>query len=190
MMDFSKSLIEKISSYNLFNNLLPGAIFSYIVERTSRIVISSDSIWKNLFIYYFIGLLVGRISSLLIEPLLMKLTIKKNKNREPYIKFAPYEDYIKASEENDFIKILNESSNLYRCLVATFLLIVFCKLYDWFLYDFVKNMGNTWQNLLIIVLCLLSSLIFVLSYRKQVDYIRKRVEVIGNHTKANIGGGK
>ena len=45
MEDIIKNLVEKISSYDILNNLFPGVIFCSIVERTTRITFSTGEIW-------------------------------------------------------------------------------------------------------------------------------------------------
>ncbi|XJN32673.1 hypothetical protein AB2E29_10455 [Escherichia coli] len=52
-------LWEKISSYNIFNNLFPGALFIYLLERMTNIVLSGDDLIKNVVLYYFVGLVIG-----------------------------------------------------------------------------------------------------------------------------------
>ena len=42
MEDIIKNLVEKISSYDILNNLFPGVIFCSIVERTTRITFSTE----------------------------------------------------------------------------------------------------------------------------------------------------
>ena len=171
-------VLEKISSYNLFNNLLPGIIFCQAVEHVTKIVITDNSFFTNFFIYYFIGILIGRISSVIVEPILMKIKFKniRTQNECFYINFAPYEDYVEASENIPFIKILNESCNMYRCFISTFLLIICCKLYDCVFSKWLSCLKIGDSGIIIIVICLLIMLLFIMSYKKQVDYIRKRVE--------------
>ena len=185
MKDITKTIIEKISSYNLFNNLLPGIVFCYVVERTTQIVIKGDSFFENLFIYYFIGVLVGRISSLFIEPMLMKMKVKDKQSnvKEAYIKFVPYKDYVEASESNPFIKVLNESCNMYRCFISIFLLAACCKIYDSYISVWLCNVWSAGNDIKVIVMCLVIALLFAMCYKKQVDYIRNRVEKYTNTKK-------
>jgi hypothetical protein len=61
--------MEKISSYNIFNNLFP-ALFVYLLERSTKVILSTDDIVKNIVLYYFAGLIIGRVGSIIIEPLL------------------------------------------------------------------------------------------------------------------------
>ena len=71
MEEIIKNLVEKISSYNIWNNLFPGIVFCSIVERTTRIILSTGEIWKDLFIYYFAGMIISRIGSNFIEKILI-----------------------------------------------------------------------------------------------------------------------
>jgi hypothetical protein len=60
--------MEKISSYNIFNNLF-RALFVYLLERLTKVILSTDDIVKNIVLYYFAGLIIGRVGSIIIEPL-------------------------------------------------------------------------------------------------------------------------
>lgn len=48
-----EKLIEKLDSYSILNNLLPGAVFAYLFEYIFEVDIVRDGIVENLFIYYF-----------------------------------------------------------------------------------------------------------------------------------------
>ena len=101
---------------------------------------------------------------------------KKTKNKEPLLKFAPYDKYVDASENNTFIKTLSETNNTYRTIIAMVILILVVKLYDWFIYDVVQLLGEMGNNLVFVIICLITIILFVYSYKKQTDYIRNRVE--------------
>ena len=60
MNDVARNVIEKISSYNLFNNFFPGIIFCYMVKEFTRFSLADGELLENLFIYYFCTLLVLR----------------------------------------------------------------------------------------------------------------------------------
>ena len=79
MEDGGNKLIEKISSYNIFNNLLPGIIFCYIVEKTTRLIFQTGEVWEKFFIYYFAGMIINRIGSILVEPMLKSLKTRKKR---------------------------------------------------------------------------------------------------------------
>ena len=50
------------------------------------------------------------------------------------------------------------------------------KLYDWFIYDLINDLGVSGSNSVFLIVCLLIIMLFICSYKKQTDYIRGRVE--------------
>jgi len=155
-----KELLDKLSSYNLFNYLLPGTLFAAAAEHISDHKVPQSNIVVELFVYYFIGLVISRIGSLVLEP-----AMKKTK----FVKFAPYKDFVRACTHDSKIEILSEQNNMYRTLCAVFLALGALKLYD----VVVKWWGLPGRTL---VLAALFGL-FAFSYRKQTSYVRQRVEV-------------
>ena len=83
--------LDKISSYNIFNSLLPGIIFSYLVSIFTSIDIIQDDLVVGIFFYYFVGLIISRLGSILVEPLFKKLKL---------IKYADYSDYLQAKAKD------------------------------------------------------------------------------------------
>ena len=65
-----KDLLDKLSSYNLFNYLFPGVLFAAFGDRLTSYSLLIDDIMIGFFIYYFIGLVISRLGSLFLEPLL------------------------------------------------------------------------------------------------------------------------
>jgi len=177
MEEIGKSMLEKISSYNIFNNFFPGIIFCYMVKLFTEYELDTGNIWENLFIYYFWGLIIGRIGSLVIENLLLKIRIKnkKSKSKENYIERAPYKEYIKASEKNSFIKILNETNNMYRAMISVFACVLIIKIYEILSIYLIKLFGQM-EMPLVIILLIAGMILFIMSYKKQINYIRKRVQ--------------
>src|SRR5258706_9185925 len=100
-----KDLIDKLSSYNVFNYLFPGIIFAVVGTQVSSFYLLVDDIVIGVFVYYLYGMVVSRIGSLLIERLL---------KRFGFIHYAPYPDYVSASRVDTKIDILSEQSNTYR----------------------------------------------------------------------------
>ena len=82
-----EKIIEKMDSYNIFNYLLPGAIFDYMFEILFHMKLVQGNIVENLFVYYFLGMILSRIGSIIIEPICKKIK---------WVKFADYGDFIKA----------------------------------------------------------------------------------------------
>lgn len=185
MEELIKNVTEKISSYNIFNNLFPGIVFCHIVERTTRFSFVCDNVCENLFIYYFVGMIISRIGSIFIEKWLktIKVKNKETNSKEPFLKFAPYDRYIDASKNDPFIITLNETNNTYRTIIAMIILIIAVKLYDWLIYDLVRCLGQVGNNLVFVIICLIFVILFMYSYKKQTDYIRSRVEKYNNMKK-------
>jgi hypothetical protein len=154
-------LVGKISSYNLFNYLLPGTVFSLLADQITSISLIRENLFEAFFFYYFIGMVISRIGSLVIEPIL---------RRARFVQFADYGQYIKASEEDDRIELLSEVSNTYRTISSALLLLLLLMVYD----DLLVNPGNGFELINYSVLLFLF-LLFIFSYRKQTTYITKRV---------------
>lgn len=178
MEDIVKNVIDKVSSYNIFNNFFPGIIFCYIVENFTRFSFGNGEVWEKLFLYYFIGTIISRMGSIIVEKLLKSIKVKnkKSKIKEPFLKFALYSDYVEASENDAFIKTLNETNNMYRTIIAVLIAITGVKLYEWLLCDFINRWGRLGHDIMFISVCILIIVLFIHSYRKQTAYIKSRVE--------------
>ena len=154
------SLLSLLNEYELFNNIFPRIIFLYFSNLQNYIpILDKIDIYEKLFLYYFIGLIIGRIGSLFLEPLFKKLEI---------IKFADYSKFLKAEEKDSKIHMLVLVNNMYRSFCVVFLFSFF-----WLIY---KNdfLFSTLLPRLLIILFLF--FLFVYSYKKQTEYIKKRVE--------------
>lgn len=178
MEEIGKNIWEKISSYEIFNNFLPGITFCYLLKNFTVYTLDNGKTWENIFIYYFCGLILSRIGSLVAESLLLKIKIrnKETKEKEQYIKRATYVEYSKASENVPFIKVLNETNNMYRTMVVVFASVIIMKIYE--LLPVYFTCLNGWLKSVVVVLLLAAGmLVFVFSYKKQTDYIRNRVQI-------------
>ena len=110
-----KELLDKLSSYNIFNYLLPGTLFALVAERITDIRIIQSDIVIGLFLYYFIGLVISRVGSLVLEPLMRRVS---------FVKYAPYKDFVSVSARDPKLEILSETNNMYRTLCALFFTLV------------------------------------------------------------------
>lgn len=116
-----KDLLDKLSSYNIFNHLFPGIVFVAIIEKATEYSFLQDNIVIGVFVYYFIGLVISRFGSLVLEPIL-KFT--------KFVRFADYSDFLAASKEGPKMELLSEVSNMYRTISSLLISIVFLKLYE------------------------------------------------------------
>lgn len=156
-----KDILDKLSSYNLFNYLFPGVIFAILASKVTSYNLIQPDIVLGVFVYYFIGLVISRFGSLVIEPSLIRLSI---------LKFADYEAFILASESDGKIETLSEVNNMYRTLCSLFTLVFALKL-----YEKVKSALPLLRQWDTVILATLLLIMFVLSYIKQTNYISKRV---------------
>lgn len=156
-----KEALEKIGNYNLFNYLLPGCVFSAIAEHYQLLVVHQEETISNLFIFYFVGLVISRVGSLLVEPALKKIKL---------IKFQDYTDFVRASENDPKIEMLSETNNMYRTLSAMFaclgLLKIWASISSWIgLREQVVQWSAITGGLVL----------FIMSYRKQSRYVGARI---------------
>jgi len=157
MGDISK----KISSYNLFNYLFPGVLFCLISDKLFSYNLIQKDIVIGVFLYYFVGLIISRIGSLLIEPFLKFVG---------FIKFANYSDYVKASKIDDQLELRSEVNNMYRTIIALFFSIVVISIYELILRNYpVISIYIKYVGIFTIFT------IFLFAYKKQTKYICSRI---------------
>lgn len=157
-----KDIFEKLTSYNIFNYLLPGAAFCVIADITSELNLVQDKILNAFFVYYLIGMIISRVGSLIIEPFLKGIN---------FVRFSEYSAYIEKSKTDPLLSTLSEQNNTYRTLLSMFILLIaannidLIKTYAPWVHD---NSGT------LLLACMI--VLFAFSYRKQTNYITQRVE--------------
>ena len=159
---YMEKLLDKLSSYQLFNYLFPGIIFINLIDLLTSIQILYDRVEFIIFLYYIVGMILSRIGSVAIEPLYKGFC---------WVVFAGYKDYIEASKQDSKIDILSMENNTYRTLIATFvsLLVVYClDLAQWF-----RDFNDSKYAVPVYVVLLI--VLFSFSYRKQTSFVRRRV---------------
>lgn len=154
-------ILDKISSYNIFNYLLPGTLFAVIADHLTDYSFRQDDILAAVFVYYFIGLIISRVGSLVVEPLL---------KRSGFVTFAPYGEFVAASKSDSKLDVLSETNNMYRTLCALFLFVLATVGYEWLEGQLSWLSGATPYLLAIGLLAL-----FLAAYRKQTTYIYQRI---------------
>lgn len=155
-------IINKITSYNLFNYLLPGVLFAALAGYFTSYNLIQDNLIIGAFLYYFFGLIISRFGSLVVERLLRKIK---------FIKFEDYKKFVVASKTDSKIDTLSETNNIYRNFNAMFILLILLKLYE--LIETQIFWLKNWSPYILILLLLI---MFLYSYRKQTDYIVKRIK--------------
>jgi hypothetical protein len=156
-----KELLDKISSYNIFNFLLPGVVFVALSNDAISASIGKQNLLVAVFLYYFVGLVISRFGSVVIEPVLRVLS---------FVRYAPYTDFIRAEKKDPKLTALVEVNNTYRTLCSMLVLLLLLKMY--------VQLGakipalRSWQEAIFAVLLLI---LFLFSYRKQTAYVVKRI---------------
>lgn len=171
------SFISKISPYNIFINLFPGIIFAFFIPLTTAYEIPKTNIINDIFIYYFIGLIINRIGSLVLKNLL-KIPIKIKKQEYKFLHFADYTEYTSAVKEDKTISDLSITNNTYRSLTACFLILIAIRISTYIptLLKLLINLKPYSIDIFLITLFL----IFAISYRTQTKYISDKISAILN----------
>ncbi|MBK6631903.1 MAG: hypothetical protein IPG33_13300 [Betaproteobacteria bacterium] len=158
-----KDILDKISSYNIFNYLFPGVLFAVFVTKITSYQLLQADIATGVFVYYFLGLIVSRVGSLLIEPILKGIR---------FIQYSSYEDFVVASKNDPKIEVLSEMNNMYRTISSLLLLVSVFAGYEWIAgrYPFLFSIEPY------VAIALLLAL-FLFSYRKQSQFVNKRVGI-------------
>ena len=159
-----KEVFDRLSSYNIFNCLLPGALFAGLGEKITTYSLVHENFLIGLFLYYFIGLIISRIGSLTVEAFLKWIK---------FIKFADYKDYVKASELDPKVDLFSEQNNMYRTLCSLPIALILLKIYGG-IEEFLSWNTDTRDIILLIGLLIL----FLFSYRKQTKYVVQRIETV------------
>ena len=161
-----EKFFDKLENYNIFNYILPAIIFDLGCKIYINLtLIPTNNIIITAFIYYFIGLVISRIGSLIVKPLLWKFKIM---NKEYSSKEF---DFYKAEGKDPKIKILFTDYNMYRNFISVFLLLLILKITSK-MQEYI-SLNSTFIYTAIIILLLV---LFVKSYKKQLQYIHKRVD--------------
>lgn len=159
-------ILESISRYEILNNLIPGSILCLILSYLGYPILDYN-ILVCIAICYLVGLINGRFSSLVIEWVCRKTKL---------IKWREYSLYNSAKKERPFIGTLQEIANMYRAFVSVFFISLTAYIIQLILPKCVFLQNN---GLLILIVLLI--VLFVISYRKQVnDYIVKNIDEVEN----------
>lgn len=162
-------ILKKLDSYQILTNLLPGAFFGIAIKFFFGLTLPAANIAEEIVVYYFIGLILNRIGSLVIEPVLKKIGI---------VKYAPYCDYVRASSIDTKIDTLSEMNNYTRSILTGIIMIPVARMLQFFTSKW-EWLSQNWRWGAIIVLII----IFILAYQKQSDYVRNRVETVNKQSK-------
>lgn len=160
------SIIEKLDSYEIMTNLLPGAFFCMTLKFFLKLAIPAQNIGEEIVIYYFMGLIINRIGSVIIKPVLLKWH---------FIRELPYNEYVKAAQKDCKIGILSETNNYFRTLLTCTSLLPIVKILQLLIVK-IEWLKTNWKWCVIIFFII----VFLFAYRKQTDFVCQRVKMVNS----------
>lgn len=161
-----KDILQKLSTYNIFNYLLPGIVFVALLRQFTSFDLIIDELLIGAFLYYFVGMVISRIGSIIIEPILRKSGIAK---------FSDYSEFVLASKKDEKIEMFSEINNMYRTFTSMLLILILAVIYD--NITFLTTLNDTLKSIIGLIFL---TLLFLLSYKKQTEYINKRINTQNN----------
>jgi len=161
-MEVLKIVLDKLSQYNFLTNIIPGTILCIILKYLIGYDMMLTDTYLAGILFYFVGMVNSRVSSLLVEPFLKWVK---------WLVFAPYSDFVRAEKADVKISVLSQENNTYRAYVSVMFISLGAYIYRNYIavFEFINQHETA-------MLLLLLALIFLLAYRKQTNYVRKRVE--------------
>lgn len=122
MNEFLKSLSEKLSAYQLFNFIYPGAVFLGILSYKGVPLGMLKEIWWFLLASYFLGMTISRFGSIVIEIICLKFG---------WIEKYDIKRYADNIAKNSFTAILLELTNIYRTICSMGILLFLCTIFKY-----------------------------------------------------------
>lgn len=157
-----KDLLDKLTSYNIFNYLLPGVLFAAFVDGLTSLKVLQKDLVVGVFLYYFLGSVVSRVGSLLVEPILLRMK---------FVQYTPYAAFVKAAKVDAKIEVLSEQNNMYRTFIALFISVAAVAAYD------KASLAIPLLHAAAPYVCIAGLLVlYLFSYQKQTAYVKQRVE--------------
>lgn len=161
--------IEKISTYQILNYMIPGSVLCLLLKYLVGYNLLTFSVAENIVVVYFIGMVNSRLSSLVLKPVLKKIKI---------INEADHKEFICAEKADAKLTVLSDMNNSFRSIANAMLVLLLAYILKH--VSVVETFVLENVNWIAIVSLLV---LFVLSYRKQTEYVKERVEVNTNAKK-------
>lgn len=157
MSELFKSLSEKLSAYQLFNFIYPGAVFLGILRFKGVQLGILEEIWWFLLASYFLGMTISRFGSVVIEWVCLKFK---------WIEKYDIKKYSDSLAKDRFTGILLELTNTYRTICSMGTLLLFCTVSKYQQDD----------KCCVIIVELLFILLFGISFVKQHHYLEDKLK--------------
>ena len=159
---YMNSILGKLSSYQILINIIPGAFFVWMLKFLFDLTLPLENIVESILLYYFVGLIVNRIGSLVVAPILKETRL---------IKYKPHSEFIMAEKIDPKIRELSDSNDCFSSFLTCALLLPV----TYGLVRLVHICGwlfAHWEWIAVPFLILL----FFFSHKKQTDYICNRID--------------
>ena len=165
-----KFFSEKVSSYQIFTFLFPGAVFLALLSIVYSKPVPETNIWEKLFLCYTVGMIISRIGTLVLEEFLFSLSNLCGQ----FLVRIDYKKIIQAERKDTKVNMLLQVSNTYRTMAAVFLtLLIVAAVNKCTSLDLQFSYALLWFNAIMVLL-------FSLSFIKQYNYAKKRVEFVSS----------
>lgn len=161
-METLSKLLDKISSYDFLNYLLPGSIFCVLLKHLVGYDIIAFSMIENFLICYFVGLVISRFGSLVIKELMKKVGFFVEVN---------YKDFLAAEKVDPKLTVLNAVNNMFSSFASAMSLLLLA-----YLVKYIAIIATIVTNHFGLIVVVLLLVLFLFSIRKQTAFIKKRVE--------------
>ena len=162
-----EKLLEKIDSYNIFTNIIPG--FLLLIFNEYYFNISGLNVGEQIIIAYFAGQTLNRLGSILLGKILLKFTKENGEN---------YSKYIKASNGDEKISKLLQERNTFRT-ICTMLIICLLEIP---LSKIITSIKVS-KDIIVIIMLILLIIIYAISFCRYNKYITDRVRNFNNNNK-------
>ncbi len=153
-----------LSNFRVVSSLVPGAALCIFINDFLKVNILKDEVILNLFIFYTVGVVVGRVGSIIIEPLFESFGIIDKEN---------YPDYIDAEIKNPKVSTIDEISRFYRSLTTLMMFIIVG-----IVIEYPMKMYPMTNVLVMHIVSVLMLILMIKSYSKQSKYTAKRIKKV------------
>jgi len=161
-MEALASFLGRISNYNLLNNLIPGAILCILLKYFVGYDLMNVDTLELIVIFYFVGMVNGRIGSLIVEYFFKKVH---------FVLFREHKQFVEAEQKDKKIVFLSETNNMYRSMISVAFTALIVKL-----YHVGVDLHWIWGNVSEWVVLFAILILFSCAYRKQTKYIVSRID--------------
>lgn len=157
-----KELLDKISGYSIINNLIPGAVLCFFINDYLKLRIIKDEVFVNICLFYFIGIIISRVGSIIVEKVCEESKLIQKKD---------YGQFIEAEKNDEKLKTIAEICDLYRSIVALSIILMIGVIIAYFKVNYSSE-----KTIILLVIFVLLLVLMVSAYRKQTGYVVDRIK--------------